>query len=77
VDVRLTASGPLQKNRSHSRTEVDTGDGDLIVTFSRFAGKTRDAVATGSLVLNGTALDGTLSDAFLDDSKSGEMIIVH
>jgi hypothetical protein len=77
VDVRLSASGPLQKTRSHSKTEVDIGNGDVIVTFNRSAGKTRDAVATGSLVLDGTALDGTLSDAFLDDSKMADMTILH
>ena len=49
----------------------------MIVTFSRSAGKTRFADATGTLVLNGSPLVGTFSDAFLDDSKNGEMRVQH
>ena len=77
VDVELRAVGPLIKTRSKSRTEFETPEGDVIVTFSRSAGKTRFADATGTLVLNGSPLVGTFSDAFLDDSKNGEMRVQH
>jgi hypothetical protein len=77
VDVQLTATGKLVKTRSRSRTEAETPEGDLVVTFSRLMGKTREATASGTLVFNGTVLVGTLQDAFIDDSKSGEMIVLH
>ena len=77
VDVQLTASGKLVKTRSRSRTEFETPEGDLVVTFSRSMGKTREATASGTLIFNGTTLVGTLQDAFIDDSKNGEMIVLH
>jgi hypothetical protein len=77
VDIELTATGPTVRTRTRSRTKVEGPEGDLVVTFLRFAGKTRTAVASGTLVFNGVTLVGTLHDAFLDDSKTGEMIVVH
>jgi hypothetical protein len=77
VDVDWRAVGPLIKTRSKSREEFETPEGDVIVTFSRSAGKTRFADATGTLVFNGSPLVGTFSDAFLDDSKTGDMRVQH
>jgi hypothetical protein len=77
VDVEVTAHGPLLKTRSRSRTEFETEEGDVIVTFSRFTGKTREADASGTLVFDGAELSGTFSDALIDDSKSGDMVIQH
>jgi hypothetical protein len=77
VDVDLTASGPLVKTRTRTRDVFETPEGDVIVTFSHFTGKTREADATGTLTFNDIELEGTFSGAFLDDSKSGDMTIQH
>jgi hypothetical protein len=77
VDVQLTASGPLVKSRTRSRESFETPEGDVIVTFSHFMGKTREADATGTLIFNGIELQGSLTGAFLDDSKNGDMVVQH
>jgi hypothetical protein len=74
VDVELTASGPIVTDRTHTRQEFETPDG-VITLIQRFNGRSRTADATGSLVLDGTLLTGSLVDGFLLDVKAGDLAL--
>ncbi|HEY4012980.1 MAG TPA: hypothetical protein VGM06_06565 [Polyangiaceae bacterium] len=78
VDVALVieGTGPITSEKSHSRTKtVQSPGGPVTITITRSASSSRDGVVSGTITVDGVALDAQFSSTTLSSNASTEITI--
>jgi hypothetical protein len=77
VDVSLQGVGDIVQDKERIRFDFEGPEGTTIVVSIRVKGKTRPAIASGTLALDGVPLSCTFAEGTLMDSMSGDKTLEH
>jgi hypothetical protein len=76
LDLVIVGTGPITTEKSHSRTKtVESPGGPITITISRSSSSNRAGVVSGTITIDGVALDADFSSTTLSSNASTDITI--